>query len=316
MLMKKWMIFFLCLICILTGCAGEIWETKPTASGEFDFNTSDFSCYANISSDCVWDLCPFMDTQLDYMLLTKEPLNSEETVMLMFTNVCEYTGVECSEEWMTEFPFWLYQTYRGVDWNLVADVAAAAQNGDADAKRKLSEYETLYLEDYEALNFADISPLYGYWMVNCFAPLVLECSVDDAVLRSLKQFPDTLTLEDGTKVTMEYIAIAKNNDGTTVVRFSLEREGDAYGTTVEDMALYLGTAYPQVLVLPVDCVYQKTSGDDAPWYVRQVTEDGFLIGEKQVVLSYSNGNMAVVSGIEEGQWFDSGYKVSMSGDNK
>lgn len=153
-------------------------------------------------------------------------------------------------------------------------------------------------------------------MVNGFAPLVLECSVDDAVLRSLKQFPDTLTLEDGTKVTMEYIAIAKNNDGTTVVRFSLEREGDAYGTAVEDMALYLGTAYPQVLVLPVDCVYQKTSGEDAPWYVRQVTEDGFLIGEKQVVLSYSNGNMAVVSGIEEGQWFDSGYKVSMSGDNK
>lgn len=166
MLMKKWMIFFLCLICILTGCAGEIWETKPTASGEFDFNTSDFSCYANISSDCVWDLCPFMDTQLDYMFLTKEPLNSEETVMLMFTNVCEYTGVECSEEWMTEFPFWLYQTYRGVDWNLVADVAAAAQNGDADAKRKLSEYKTRYLEDYEALNFADISPLYGYWITN------------------------------------------------------------------------------------------------------------------------------------------------------
>ena len=156
----------------------------------------------------------------------------------------------------------------------------------------------------------------AYLMVNCFAPLVLECSVDDAVLGSLKQFPDTLTLEDGTKVTVEYIAKAKNYDGTTTVRFSLAREGDSYGTTVEDMAVYLGTGYPQVLVLPVDCVYQKTTGEDEPWYVRQVTDDGFLISEKQVVLSYANSTMAVVGGIEEGQWIDSGYKVAVSGDNE
>ena len=156
----------------------------------------------------------------------------------------------------------------------------------------------------------------AYLMVNCFAPLVLECSVDDAVLGSLKQFPDTLTLEDGTKVTVEYIAKAKNYDGTTTVRFSLAREGDSYGTTVEDMAVYLGTGYPQVLVLPVDCVYQKATGEDEPWYVRQVTEDGFLISEKQVVLSYANSTIAVVGGIEEGQWFDSGYKVAVSGDNE
>lgn len=156
----------------------------------------------------------------------------------------------------------------------------------------------------------------AYLMVNCFAPLVLECSVDDAVLSSLKQFPDTLTLEDGTKVTVEYIAKAKNYDGTTTVRFSLAREGDSYGTTVEDMAVYLGTGYPQVLVLPVDCVYQKATGEDEPWYVRQVTEDGFLISENQVVLSYANSTMAIVSGIEEGQWFDSGYKVAVRGDNE
>lgn len=164
--MKKWMFFFLCFMFLLTGCTGEIRETNPAEPGEFDFDTSDFSCYANISSDCVWDLCPFMDTQLNYMLLTKKPLEPEETVMLMFTNSCEYTGVECAEEWMTEFPFWLYQTYRGVDWDVVADVAAAAQNGDADAQRKLAEYETLYLEDYEALTSADLPPLYGYWVTN------------------------------------------------------------------------------------------------------------------------------------------------------
>jgi len=156
----------------------------------------------------------------------------------------------------------------------------------------------------------------AYLMVDCFSPLVLECSVDDAVLGSMKQFTDSLTLDDGTKVTVEYMAKAKNHDGTTSVRLSLDREGDSYGTAVEDMLVYLGTSYPQVLVLPVDCVYQKTAGEEEPWYVRQVTEDGFLISEKQVTVSYSSKTMAVVSGIEEGQWFDSGYKMVVSGDSE
>ena len=156
----------------------------------------------------------------------------------------------------------------------------------------------------------------AYIMVNCFAPLVLECSVDDATLAAIEQFRDTLTLEDGTKVVVSYIAKAKNIDGTTTIRFSLDCEGDSYGTAVEDLIIYLGTSYPQVLLLPLDCVYQKTAGDDEPWYVREVSEDGFLICEKQVKISYSNNSVAVVSGIEEGQWFDSGYKVVVSGDEQ
>ncbi len=156
----------------------------------------------------------------------------------------------------------------------------------------------------------------AYIMVDCFSPLVLECSVDDTVLNSLRQFSDTLTLEDGTNVTVDYIAKTKKTDGTTVIHLSLNREGDSYGTAVKDMIVYLGTSYPQVLVLPLDCVYQKEEGEDKPWYVREVSKDGFLISEKQVTVSYSNSTMAVVSGIEEGQWFDSGYKVVVSGDGE
>lgn len=160
----------------------------------------------------------------------------------------------------------------------------------------------------------DTSAADPYLMVNCFAPLVLECPVEDSVLRSLRQFPDTLTLEDGTKVTMAHISKAKNYDGTTTVRFTLDREGDSYGAAVEDLPVYLGTGYPQVLVLPLDCVYQKETGEGEPWYVRQVTEDGLLISEKQVTVSYISNTVAVVNGIEEGQWFDSGYKAAVSGD--
>jgi len=164
--MKKWMLYFLCVIVLLTGCTGQHQEAVPTAPEMHLVDTDAFSYYVNISADSVWDLCPFMDTQLNYMLITKEPLDPAETVMLMFTNTCEYTSTECTEEWMTEFPFWLYQTYRGVDWNEVAVLAEAAQAGDAAAKEKVAEYETLYLADYNALSPEDIPQMYGYWITN------------------------------------------------------------------------------------------------------------------------------------------------------
>lgn len=156
----------------------------------------------------------------------------------------------------------------------------------------------------------------AYIMVECFSPLVLECAVDDATLNAVRQFSDTLTLEDGTNVTVDYISRTKTADGTTMVRLSLNREGDSYGTAVKDLNVYLGTSYPQVLVLPLNCVYQKEEGEDKPWYAREVSRDGLLIGEKQVSVSYSNNAIAVVGGIEEGQWFDSGYKVVVSGDGE
>lgn len=164
----------------------------------------------------------------------------------------------------------------------------------------------------------DISTSTGnaYLSVDCFSPLVLECMVEDRTLDSLLQCRENLTLTDGSKVELVYIARAKNADGTTMVRFSLAREGDAYGSAVKDLPIYLGAGYPQVVVLPMDCVYQKTEGEDEPWFVRHVTEEGILIEEFQVKVSYSDGNLAVVSGIQEGQWFDSGYKVVVQGDDQ
>lgn len=164
--MKKWMLLILCLVIILAGCGEQGQATDPTDTDEFVFDTGDFSYYVNLSDEGTWDLRSSMDTQLTYMLLTREPLRADESVMLIFTDVCEYTGMECTEEWMTEFPLWLYQTYRGVDWNEVADVAKAAQAGDAEAVQKLREYENLYLEDYEALTAEDLPQIYGYWVTN------------------------------------------------------------------------------------------------------------------------------------------------------
>ncbi len=164
--MKKLTLFWLCLMILLVGCTEQKLEPTSSSINEFTFDTSGFSHYANISNEAIWDLCPFMDTQLTYMLLTKEPLEQNSAVALMITNSCEYSHTACNDEWMVEFPFWLYQTYRGLDWNAVARVAEAAQSGDPDAQRKLKEYETLFLEDYEALTAADLPQIYGYWVTN------------------------------------------------------------------------------------------------------------------------------------------------------
>ena len=159
----------------------------------------------------------------------------------------------------------------------------------------------------------DTSSSKPYIMVNSFAPLVLECSVDDATLKAINQFRDTLSLEDGTTVAVAYIEKSRNSDGTTMVRFVLNREGDSYGTAVEDLVILLGTSYPQVLTLPLDCIYQKAEGEEEPWYVRQVTAQGLYMTEIEVEIGYSNGDMVCVSGISEGTFYDSGYKAVAGG---
>ena len=155
--MKRKILLVLYLLLLLSGCAED---------QAFSMDTSSFTNYANISSESVWDLCPFMDTQLNYMLLTREELEPEDAVMMCLTNFCEYESEPCTESWMTEFPFWLYQTYRGMDWNKVAEVSAAAQTGDKAAQKKLAEYQSLYREDYEALSPDELPQLFGYWIRN------------------------------------------------------------------------------------------------------------------------------------------------------
>jgi hypothetical protein len=65
--------------------------------------------------------------------------------------------------------------------------------------------------------------------------------------------------------------------------------------------------FQKTLVLPVSCVYQKTPGEEEPWYAREVTKDGAVVGEIEVKLGYSNGKQVCVSGPQEGHYYDSGY---------
>lgn len=151
-----------------------------------------------------------------------------------------------------------------------------------------------------------------YLRFRLFSPVVLECDVTDKVLSMLSRETE-LSTENGEPVRLVYASRQKNPDGTTRIQLSIDTERFTYGQAVRDMRVMTGMVYRKTLVLPADCVYQKTEGEEEPWYVRQVTEDGIFIGELQVQIAYSNGEQVCVSGVEEGTWYDSGYKAVAGG---
>lgn len=167
------------------------------------------------------------------------------------------------------------------------------------------------LEEISTYNASD-----AYLKIRCFAPLILECKVDDKVLSALKRGGEDLTLAGDIKVELIYAAKAKNENGTTTVQLKLDSEKYSYGESLEDLVIYTGGGYPNVLTLDADCVYQKEAGEDEPWYARQVTEDGYFIAEIQLRVGYSDGSVVCVSGISEGDYFDPGYKAIVEGDSK
>lgn len=83
----------------------------------------------------------------------------------------------------------------------------------------------------------------------------------------------------------------------------------AYGMEVKELKLLTGRSYLQTLILSAKCLYQKEEGPDQPWYARRVTADGYFLEEVEMEVGYSNGAVVCVSGINEGDYFDTGYQA-------
>ncbi len=151
-----------------------------------------------------------------------------------------------------------------------------------------------------------------YLKVQLLTGLELECNLSEKVIKQLRR-ADALTTQDGASVTITYIANVRNDDGSSRVLLKIDSDSCFYGEAVKDLKLYTGYVYTGALVLPEKCLYQKNAGDDQPWYVRQVTEDGYFIEELEVQRGYSNGDLVCVTGIEEGTFYDNGYQVIAEG---
>ena len=57
------------------------------------------------------------------------------------------------------------------------------------------------------------------------------------------------------------------------------------------------------MLLPVSCVYQKTEEEDQPWYVYQVTQQGEPVGEIEVELGYTDGQIVCINQLEMATYY-------------
>ena len=145
-----------------------------------------------------------------------------------------------------------------------------------------------------------------YLEIQLLSPLTMECHVSRSTLRTMQRAKE-LTTKDGTPVTIDYVSNIPDAAGNLRVLLSIDTDYYYYGETVTDLQLHTGNKYTQALVLPVSALYQKNAGEDQPWYVYKVKADGEAVGEQEVTVGYNNGSVACVSGIQAGEYFDTGY---------
>lgn len=147
-----------------------------------------------------------------------------------------------------------------------------------------------------------------YLKIMLFTPVELSCRVDARTLSILKM-SNMLTC-NGAAVTLTYSSKQQNADGTTNVRIRIDSDEYVYGQVVESLYIYTGRTFHNVICVPSSCIYQKSDGY---YYARQVTKEGVFIAEVKVEVIYSDRYNTYVTGIQGGEYFDSGYQIIAGG---
>lgn len=160
----------------------------------------------------------------------------------------------------------------------------------------------------EKINTGSADP---YVKVKLLDKLVLEATVSKSTLAIIKRSMN-MTTEAGEPVRLTYTSNLKSANGDRRIQLTIDSDAYSYGTSV-NLKIYTGLSYPQVLVVHQDCVYQRNPGTENPWYVRTVTKNGEVIGEQQVEISFTMGNLVCISGVSEGTYCDAGYKDIVGG---
>ena len=149
-----------------------------------------------------------------------------------------------------------------------------------------------------------------YLKVQQFSPVTLECQVSDTVLSMLKR-SNALCTAEGVAVEITFVSAQKNANGTTNIRFAIESQDYTFGEHVQGLVIYTGRVFQNTVVLPINCVYQKKNSSG--WYARKVNADGIFVAEIPVELGYSDGVHVCVTGVNAGDFFDSGYQLIAQG---
>lgn len=144
----------------------------------------------------------------------------------------------------------------------------------------------------------------GYIKIRSFDNLQLTCLSDIETVNKIKNCK-TLQLEDGRKVKVDSVSNIIENNQVKIV-FSIDNIDYLYGQEIQDLKLYTGKVYTDVLIVDKDCVYQKQK--NGPYFVREVDENGYFLKETEVEIGFETEDVVSVLNIKEGTFCDSGYK--------
>ena len=147
-----------------------------------------------------------------------------------------------------------------------------------------------------------------YLRIQLLEPVEVECLVDAKTLRTLQRAEDGMKTEEGEAAALTYASLSRNAEGLTTVRLRIDSPYYVVGMEVKELTLLTGQRYLHTLVLDPRCLYQKEEGSEQ-WYARRVSEDGIFIEEVRVNVGYSDGQVVCVTGVNEGDCFDTGYQA-------
>ncbi len=200
--------------------------------------------------------------------------------------------------------------YMNIENNSDEEIRAFVSVGDEIVKDEIIGYvgDKEILSVYNGI-VEEIS-VYGdaYIKVRSLEELTLTCMVDIDKASKLKSNSD-LYLEDGRKVTVKNVSNIAEGDQVKVI-FAIEDIEYLYGQSVEDLRIYTGKVYEDVLVIDASCVYQKSQ--TGPYFVRILDDYGYFVEEIEVEIGFQNEDVFSVLNIDEGTLCDSGYKSLLS----
>ena len=147
----------------------------------------------------------------------------------------------------------------------------------------------------------------GYIMLDSISSLALESFVDVKTAAALS-VGTILTDDLGNNFEIALIDGVATNGKIRMLIVSAESDW-IYGAIVEQLKLYTGDGYKNVLMVSRDCVYSYP--DNESQYVRVVDKNQFFVKEIEVKTWLSDGSYVTISGegVEEGMLCDSGYKL-------
>ncbi len=148
----------------------------------------------------------------------------------------------------------------------------------------------------------EINEMEGFVKVLSYDEPELNCYVEKKIADALKA-NDSLKLEDGRKVTVKSVSNTMVDNRILVV-LRIENCDYMNGETVEDLKLFTGRVFKDILAVDKRTVYKKNDGN---YYVRTVDEAGYFIAEIQVNVNYESDDEIGITGVEEGTYCDAGY---------